>query len=492
MKKVNYLLQKTLFASTVLIFSSLGASAQLKPLKACAPTFTPTFNPQNCTISNVYIRSVTTSGGLTNFSNLNSGCSAGSMSYTDYTSSNMILTQEAGKNVTVEVTWNGNFNAGYPSALLKIFVDWNGDGDFSAVDEYATNPGPIPPSLPHPHIVSTTSPTKSLTFKIPGSAKQGLTRMRIIASSLPQIATPPTNVTPCNAGGRGEAEDYLVEIINPCLPPAVLSIANVDSKSADFAWSPRENAEFYEYLITPVDMIPPPNVVGFSFIDDIKLNVDTFKCDTKYYVLVRAICDTAGKTDVNWDKSPWIRESFTTHPCCYEPVVTIDQIASTTARISWAPIATAYGYEYVVSNVNTPPTTGWVKTTSTTVVLQGLSPKTNQYVFVRSRCNPTPLSSPSKGHFKTLEYTSLKDIATEDISLDVYPNPVSNQLNIDINGELSDNARLQVIDLSGKVLHSQNVANEKMVVNTEMYPAGIYIVKYSDDQQIKITRVTKQ
>ena len=62
----------------------------------------------------------------------------------------MILTQEAGKNVTVEVTWNGNSNAGYPSALLKIFVDWNGDGDFSAVDEYASDPGPIPPLAPQP------------------------------------------------------------------------------------------------------------------------------------------------------------------------------------------------------------------------------------------------------------------------------------------------------------------------------------------------------
>ena len=207
--------------------------------------------------------------------------------------------------------------------------------------------------------------------------------------------------------------------------------------------------------------------------------------------MLRSICDTAGKIDRNWDKSEWIRDSFTTHPCCYEPVVTIDQIASTTARISWAPIATAYGYEYAVSINNVPPQKGNL-TNSTTVVLQGLTPKTTHYVFVRSRCNPTPLSEWAKGNLKTQAYVTVKDVSNEKVSIDAFPNPVLDKLTIQLNGQRSKNPKLQVIDLTGKTVYSASVTSDKTVINTNDLPAGLYIIKYSDDQHNEVTRVTKQ
>lgn len=487
MKINNYSFLKTAALSMVLGFSALQAAAQMPPLLACPPNYRPAPGQGCGSANNAYISAVKTSGGLANFTNSGTACGTTNpaWAWSDYTADNSLLVkQEALKNVTIDVTWKGGGT--YTSTLTKIYVDWNRNGVFDLPDEYASNPGTITGVHPHEHKNGT---TKSITIKVPGNAKQGLTRMRIVTSSLGPILG--LNSNPCSIGGAGEVEDYRFEVVNPCIPPTVLSIANLDSKSADFAWSPRENAEFYEYIITPVDTIPHDTVVGFSFTTDNKFRTDTFQCNTKYYIMVRSICDTAGKIDRNWDKSGWIRDSFTTHPCCYEPVVTIDQIASTTARISWPPIATAYGYEYAVSINNVPPQKGNL-TNSTTVVLQGLTPKTTHYVFVRARCNPTPLSEWAKGNLKTQAYVTVKDVSNEKVSIDAFPNPVSDKLTIQLNGQRSKNPKLQVIDLTGKTVYSAPVTADKTVINTNDLPAGLYIIKYSDDQHNEVTRVTKQ
>jgi hypothetical protein len=208
---------------------------------------------------------------------------------------------------------------------------------------------------------------------------------------------------------------------------------------------------------------------------------------------VRLICDTANLPGAKyWKKSDWIRDSFTTQPCCYDPVLTVDKITSTTARVSWPPVGTAVGYEYAVSTTPDPPQKG-TYTTATNIILQGLASRTTFFVHVRTRCTPTPLSNWSKSGFKTLGPLSVSSLnETSLFVMDVYPNPVQDQLNVQFNGKLGTNARLTIIDLTGKTVYSTEVYSDKVTIDASNLASGTYIVKYTDDVHNQVMRVSRK
>ncbi len=486
MKFNLYLVPKALALAMFMALSVTESSAQLPVLKQCSPSLIPSFNV-GCSLGG-YINSVTTTGGINNISNTGTGCDNSSTSYSDYTGTSMKVTQEAGKSVTVNVTWS--HSAGAPnnieSSITKIYVDWNRDGLFDA-SEYIAPPS-VTPTHPHVHTFSPSKPTVQVKIDVPGSAKDGLTRMRIVTGAQNYIYAFTTDA--CGNAKYGEAEDYVFEVINPCLPPNTISVANMDFKSADFSWTQKLNSEFYEYVITQVDTIPHDTVVGFTFTQLNTVDVDTFKCDTKYYILVRVICDTAGLSAKYWKKSAWMRDSFTTQPCCYSPEVVVDKVTSTTARFSWKPIATALGYEYAVSTTMDPPQKGTF-TTSTMVFQQGLSSKVNYYVHVRSRCSPTPLSNWTKEPFKTLKSLSVDDQGSGTFGIDVFPNPVNDKINILLSEKPGKNAMVTVTDLTGKIVYNNPIDSEKLTIDASGMTPGIYIVKYTDEVNNVVMKVTK-
>ncbi|MCB0697058.1 MAG: T9SS type A sorting domain-containing protein [Chitinophagaceae bacterium] len=487
MKIRIYSFSKTVLLALVASLSYADASAQLPALKQCSPSLIPNF-VVGCT-NGGYINSVTTTGGSNNITNNSTGCGNTSTSYSDYTTSGMKVTQEAGKSVTVNVTWTPNTNNPYfiESSITKVYIDWNRNGLFEN-NEYIA-PASVIPTNPHVHTVSPSHLTVNVTVDVPAYAKDGLTRMRIVTGADNHIYG--FNTDACGNAKYGEAEDYVFEVINPCVPPNVISVANVDYKSADITWTPKLNSEMYEYVITPVDTIPHDTVIGFSFTTTPSVDVDTFQCNVKYYVLVRAICDTAGKTTPNWSKSAWMRDSFVTNPCCHTPVVTVDKVTHNTARFSWMPIATALGYEYAVTTVPSPPQQGTF-TTQTVVLQQGLSSKTNYYLFVRSRCTPTPQSDWTMNTFKTEKTTSVDGLNVQDgFSLDIFPNPVTDRINIQLNAEPAANAFITIFDLAGKQVYRGNVQRKTILIDASEIPAGIYIVKYTDEIHNQINKITK-
>ncbi len=493
MKIKNYTYSFKMLALPVLMaFAAPGAYGQLLPDTTCAPPNpTTSIISPGCDIvqSVAQITRVTTTGGIVNFDNT-SACDDPATRYMDYTGTGKMVQQEAGKSFDVTIRYKG-FKDATDKSQNKIYIDWNRNGFFDT-SEYVKAPGWVPGPSPHPH--SNTAINSPVTIKVPVPlfAKEGLMRMRIINGALPRFPAQFHLMTPCwTGGGDGEAEDYLVDIINPCIPPAVTSISKIANFSANISWSVRENAEFYEYLVTTDPTVP--SGIGYSFTKKTELDIDTFQCDVKYYVFVRAICDTAGRTDVQWKKSDWKIDSFKTHPCCENPEVKVDQVTSTTARLSWAPIYTATGYEYAVSITDVPPAGPGLKTISNVVILQGLKPSQRYYYFVRSRCNPTPLSDWTIGNVKTLQYTSVDGLdAQSSFSMDAYPNPMTDNLVVKLNGDRGVNAKLTLIDLTGKVVYNQPVTTSEVKINASTMPSGIYIVKYSDDQHNEVMRVTKK
>lgn len=147
-----------------------------------------------------YIENFSTTGGITNISNLNSGCSAGNYNY--HTATKVTINYTGTFNFTVQSgsSWSQGF---------RIWVDWNNDFDFNDPGENVWNSGS-----------SSTSPfTGSITA--PANATGGTYRMRVRC----QFAGVPSD--PCNSLTYGEAEDYDIVVLSPYANDA--GVASIDT-----------------------------------------------------------------------------------------------------------------------------------------------------------------------------------------------------------------------------------------------------------------------
>ncbi|RYE22202.1 MAG: hypothetical protein EOP51_13830, partial [Sphingobacteriales bacterium] len=153
-------------------------------VNACVPSSTS---------SSDYINSFSTSGGITNISNTSSGYSTGGYGnfYTTHSAS-----QNAGGILSFSETHVGTGMHG-----LKIWVDWNNDGDFTGVGE---------------EMFSASAPNGTQTFSgninIPTGAL-GDYRMRLV------LDYNNTSPTPCQSMSWGEGEDYKLTVTAACVTP---------------------------------------------------------------------------------------------------------------------------------------------------------------------------------------------------------------------------------------------------------------------------------
>ena len=186
--KINNLATSCLVAVFAL-FSWFNAGAQTY----CTPSSTN---------SSYYINNFSTTGGVTNISNLGTGYSAGG--YGNYYSS-QIVTAAQGNTINFSAVFTSGQTFGF-----RVWVDWNNDGTFDVIDEVAFSSASYAGS--HTGII-----------QVPGNAHIGPTRMRIVNHWLSGTGS----VDPCATGFTyGEFEDYQFVItqgsgtVNYCTPSA--------------------------------------------------------------------------------------------------------------------------------------------------------------------------------------------------------------------------------------------------------------------------------
>jgi hypothetical protein len=88
---------------------------------------------------------------------------------------------------------------------------------------------------------------------------------------------------------------------------------------------------------------------------------------------------------------------------------------------------------------------------------------------------------------------SVNDVVYND-NIKVYPNPASNVVNIELLDRNLGNAKVELIDFSGKVLVSEDYAssfaNGAYRLNTNELADGVYVVKVEQDGKVSTTKVT--
>lgn len=135
--------------------------------------------------------------------------------YADYSKEAPIAQLSAGKSYPAALY--AQFAAQAAKGRWKIWVDLNGDGDYTdagelLLDGYTTGAAPLLSDL-----------------NIPSTAQPGVRGMRVAMTAV----GPDFVLEPCTAFAQGEVEDYRVEIV-----PAVVSGLEEDAKAQGFALSP--------------------------------------------------------------------------------------------------------------------------------------------------------------------------------------------------------------------------------------------------------------
>lgn len=77
--------------------------------------------------------------------------------------------------------------------------------------------------------------------------------------------------------------------------------------------------------------------------------------------------------------------------------------------------------------------------------------------------------------------------------IDVYPNPAATNFTVNLERLAGSDFTLEVYDATGKLIESRkNLGNEKVVINTSIYPSGIYIVKVNAGDNVYLIKEVVQ
>lgn len=265
---------------------------------------------------------------------------------------------------------------------VDAYIDYNRDGIFAANEKIMTSAS------------STTTPVTAI-FNVPAAGPAIYsgplnTTMRVI---LKRGSASVMCVDPAN----GEVEDYAVKL-RPCsnIPPTNVTVSPITHNSATVNWtsSLNNNAFILEYraVTTPASPWIPINASVLAGNPPVQLTGLTPA--TTYEVRIAAVCGTGGAGAYTPIKV------FTTRCDPTPPNVTITNVTSTSAVVTWNPIVPSATY---IIRYRPVGSTTWISVTApappaNSVTLTGLTSYVTYEVQVANQCvgetTPNPWSNP--------------------------------------------------------------------------------------------------
>ncbi|MDW8209768.1 MAG: S8 family serine peptidase [Cytophagales bacterium] len=146
-----------------------------------------------------------------NFANLNHSPENACRAYADFT--DLTVQLAPGQQATLSINV-GTCGADFPK-IARVFIDWNGNGNFSDTGELVATSGVI-----------TGSQTFTTTINVPTTVQIGrFTRMRIVLVE----TTNPASIASCGSYAKGETRDYRVAFVRPQADIAVTGLLSPTS-----------------------------------------------------------------------------------------------------------------------------------------------------------------------------------------------------------------------------------------------------------------------
>jgi len=452
---------------------------------------------------------------------------SGAAGYTDFT--NKTVTLQAGQAYSISLT--PTFSGTAYNEYWKIWVDLNGDGDFDDAGELVFDAGTM----------SKTTVTGTLT--IPAGTAPISTRMRV---SMKYNGAQ----TACETFSYGEVEDYTVNITQgtadtqPPTAPTGLTASNITQTTVTLTW----NASTDNVGVTGYDVYCNGTMLGT--VTGTSANVTGLTAGTTYSFYVKAK-DAAGNVSSasNTISVTTLNASLTYcaskgNNVAYEwiDLVKLGEINNVTAAnggygdfthmvanlgrgtsqtiyFSAGFSSTAYTeYWYIwidwnqngvfesnelinatssksaatLSKTFTVPTTAALGTTRMRVTMKYNAAPTACETFSYGEVEDYTINVVNRNTTfpENVEY-GIEDANDLPISLSVYPNPVSNTLNISLNADI-ENGTVSIFNTLGVLVKRVEVHNSESLIDVSDLSAGLYVISLDGLKEPFVSRFIKK
>ena len=172
--------------------------------------------------------------------------------------------------------------------------------------------------------------------------------------------------------------------------------------------------------------------------------------------------------------------------------VAVSNLTTTGATVTWTPQTGVDEYEvaYKRNNVTTF-TKKIVANTANSYNITGLSQGANYTVKVRSKCAGVWKTYSTAVGFSTpatLSIQSLGSVSGQELNaITLYPSPATTNLNVEYTGKTMKNAHLSIIDVTGRVVFTQQLQLEDgQLVNIDLkgLSNGVYVINVEGGENI--------
>ena len=262
-----------------------------------------------------------------------------------------------------------------------------------------------------------------------------------------------------------------------------LAITNTTQTTTAVNWTAIGSAAGYEVVVNQSSSTPSGSGVPVAVS---AYNAIGLTAGTLYYVHVRDSCGPG-------NFSAWTTITFSTDTvqvCDSITGLATNGTTSSGTTISWNAIVGTLGYEIAVTQSSITPASG-TGTPNATYGVTGLSTNTVYHVYVRDSCDTNSFSAWDTLSFSTSP-TGITNINDIGFGVDAYPNPTNDIITVKVYGMKGDNRKVSLTDVAGRVISVVDMTTDKVDFNMTNLAAGIYLIRYEDDEHTRIIKVNKQ
>jgi hypothetical protein len=140
------------------------------------------------------------------------------------------------------------------------------------------------------------------------------------------------------------------------------------------------------------------------------------------------------------------------------------------------------------SNSNEPESHGYVKFSVRLNSGLTIGTQINNTAYIYFDSNPAIITNTA---LNTIAWpASVNGTATNSGNINVYPNPVSDNIYIESFGKLNGSA--QITDISGKLIQGTELSGNKTKMDVSKLPAGVYLLRINSNDQSVVEKLIKQ
>ncbi len=289
----------------------------------------------------------------------------------------------------------------------------------------------------------------------------------------------------CQSGSWSKWDTLSFRTLDSCSTPRGFTVFYVDSNSANIGWTAVLTANTYQFIVNQ-SRNTPTSAAGATNTTNNTLSLTGLMEGTTYYIHVRSLCNGD-------DSSGWMLDSFYVPIPCRAPQVSITNITTNQGVASWNNVPSATGYEYALTESPVPPPfgTAWA---NTSYYLPFLDDGKTYYFHIRSHCDDRGVISNSDWGTVDFETTpvGIVSVGNTESKINVYPNPVTNTLNVVLKASIVSGAKLELIDITGRVVLGKNINAQQTQLSVTEIPSGIYLLKLYNGDSVDVLKVTKR